>query len=221
MGSAKETAEEQLLRMIEGPAGAGRPATGPQRQSPVHQLVQRAQAFVDGLRAAVSGWLRPTTTADLFLWRLRLAERMFWLVLIGLGAYLIVDLLFGNTRLPAVNTAPVGRVTAPTTGPSAEDQLKPLSEYRQRLLARNPFMLSAAKPTTAAPAASSRLAELASALTVVGINRGRVPEALIEDSADQRTHVVKVGDQVNGVTIKAIDQRGVVLSLEDEEIVLK
>ena len=68
---------------------------------------------------------------------------------------------------------------------------------------------------------STKLADLVSSLTVVGINRGTVPEALIEDTQAKRTHFVKVGDQVNGVTISSISSEGVKVTYEGEEAILQ
>ena len=48
-----------------------------------------------------------------------------------------------------------------------------------------------------------------------------MPEALIEKSDEKRTYFVKVGDQINGVTVKTIDQRGVTVAYEGEEITLQ
>ena len=71
------------------------------------------------------------------------------------------------------------------------------------------------------PQAKSKLEELVGGLTVVGINRGRVPEALIEDAKATRTYFVKIGDDLNGLKVKAIDQNGVTVTYEGEETTLK
>ena len=91
------------------------------------------------------------------------------------------------------------------------------------MAARNPFRLSAGRLSEPATGQTvrSKLLELTSQLTVVGINRGRVPEALIEDKDAKRTHFVKVGDQINGVTIIRIDSQGVTVRYEGEETTLQ
>ena len=73
----------------------------------------------------------------------------------------------------------------------------------------------------AEPVAKSALETITATLKVVGINRGRVPEALIEDTAAKRTYFVKVGDQVNSLTVKGIDKRGVTVMYQDEETLLQ
>ena len=56
---------------------------------------------------------------------------------------------------------------------------------------------------------------------MVGINRGKVPEALVEDTEAKRTYFVKVGDEINGLKISAIDVNGVKVTYEGEEAVLQ
>ena len=163
-------------------------------------------------------------SADRLLWRLRIAERVGWIVLLGLIAYLAADLLLFQPTLPTLT------VRAPKTGqPTAmggaveNDPLKPLAQYRESFMARNPFGIAAQRivGSIGAQEAKSKLASMIGTLTVVGINRGRIPEALIEDSAAKRTFIVKVGEQINELTVKAIDQNGVVVSYEGEETVIQ
>jgi hypothetical protein len=153
-------------------------------------------------------------------------ERIFWLLLAALVLYLIVDLWVFQPKLPTAILPATPPTTAesegiPTPSP-AEGDLKPLAEYRETLVTRNPFGIAAQKIGSAlgGEQVRSRLTELAGTLAVVGINRGRVQEALIEDTAAKRTFVVKVGDQINQLTVKAIDQNGVTVSYEGEETLL-
>jgi len=206
--------------MIEGPVRPPAPR-GPMKRLPVDQLLERARAALD----ALSAWLLPAgrrRVADAFLWRLQLAERVVWVVLAGLGIYLVVDLFVLRLRPPAL-AIPV----ASSLGPGAEavvgEHLKPVADYHQLIAGRNPFGLTGGmrSPSVSDQAKESRLEQLTRTLVVVGINRGRVPEALIEDTQAKRTHFVKVGDQISGLTVKAIDKRGVTLAYEGEELLLQ
>ena len=220
MVRAKETAEEQLLRMIEGPGGptSSRP---PLRHISPERLLEQFRSRVDGIWR----WAIPQSSAagDGILWRLHLAERVSWIVLGGLGLYLGASLLLITRRPPAlvIRTAPPS-MTEPhgATSAAVEDRMKPVAEYQEVLVTRNPFGLSAHEAVKD-QGVKSRLDQLTGSLSVVGINRGRIPEALIEDATAQRTYVVKVGDQVNGLTVKAIDQQGVVVSYEHQDIRLQ
>ena len=222
MVRTKETAEEQLLRMIEGPKGPVS-SRGPLRHFAPERLLEQFRGRLELLRRWALPMEQSGAGSDGVLWRLHLAERVFWVVLASLGLYLVADLIFMNRRSPMIvlqtspsaGTAPEGVVV----GALAEDRLKPLAEYREALVTRNPFGLST-PAIVKSQGAKSRLGELTATLTVVGINRGRVPEALIEDTVAKRTSVVKVGDQINGVTVKSIDQRGVVVLYQNEEALL-
>ena len=220
MVPAKETAEEQLLRMIEGPPSAS-PKGSPGGFSP--------ERLRDGLRDSIETlkrWMRGPQSrregGDAFLAQLQLAGRVCWAVLAALGLYLIVDVAILQPAPPHLALAP-----QPPSGGSRVASVEEAAErsraYRQTLVSRNPFRLEMGHATQAPSnqTAKSRLLELAGSLVVVGINRGAIPEALIEDSQDKRTHFVKVGDQINGMTISGIDQEGVTVTYEGEEAVIK
>ena len=220
MAPTKETAEEQLLRMIEGPAAPEPPR--PQGRFSPAELLQRVQRALDELRR----WILPSARegADGLLWRLRLAQRAMWGVLICMALYLVIDLALLRPTLPTLTREGGSEHPAAATGAVAiEDRLKPLPEYRETLTGRNPFGLMMHRALQDEPdeSAQAKLLEITSTLRVVGINRGRVPEALIEDATANRTHIVKVGDTLNGLTVKAIDARGVLVSYEGEETLLE
>ena len=219
MVPAKETAEEQLLRMIEGPSPAS-PKGPPKGFSPE----RLHEALRDALEAATR-WARGSggrrDGGDPFLGQLQLAARLFWGVLAALGLYLVVDVLVLRPPMPQL----------PRVQPSAgESGAKPVENagdrfqaYRQTLISRNPFRLEARRgeEKPAGQTANSKLMELVEPLTVVGINRGAIPEALIEDKGTKRTHFVKIGDQLNGLTISDIGPEGVKVTYEGEETLLK
>ena len=225
MVPAKETAEEQLLRMIEGAKG---PAAAKAAGMPV-SFWRLMEPFWKGggfFRRASGKPQGRKDRSDVFLWQLQLTGRIFWLILAGLGAYLIVDVWVLQPTPPSL-LLPATSGGAPAS-PGAltqtlEEQLKQSADYRSTLAARNPFRLSTGRvlETTSSQTVKSRLVELTNTLTIVGINRGKVPEALIEDSQAKRTYFVKVGDQINGMTISAIDENGVKIKYEGEEVVLK
>jgi hypothetical protein len=222
MVAAKETAEEQLLRMIEGSGPA--PASGrPGR--PAAAGWERLLSPLGQGRRLLGQWFgrpkRDRDRSDPFLWQLQLTSRLFWVVLAGLGIYLVVDLGINQPKPPTL-LAPGGTRAGGTPGWTLEDQSRQLANYRSTLASRNPFRLSAPGSPGLDPATvKNKLVELTQTLTVVGINRGRVPEALIEDTEAKRTHFVKVGDQLNGLTISRIDEHGVTVSYEGEELTLK
>ena len=220
MAPAKETAEEQLLRMIEGPSAPS--PKGSAGGSPSGRMLDPLRDSWDSLKRWIQGRTGGPARdrGDAFLSQLQLAARVFWGLLAALGLYLIVDVIIlqpASPRLPAPQQASGGEMR------KVEESGSKLQEYRQALAARNPFRLEAVRveDAPATETAQAKLQELIAKLSVVGINRGAVPEALIEDSDSKRTHFVKVGDVINGVTISAIDNEGVKVSYEGEETVLK
>ena len=220
MVPAKETAEEQLLRMIEGPGGSP-PSRGPVRQVPFAKLIDQVRSRLERLWRGAGPSHQDAT--DALLVRLRIAERLFWVVLAALTLYLVLDLFVFQLRPPARRAHAVPAAgSSGASAPPAESSLKSLDDYRETLATRNPFGLSLRSETTdTGPEPKSKLSELIKPLTVVGINRGRVPEALIEDSAEKRTYIVKVGDKVGLMVVKAIDANGITLSYDGEETILQ
>ena len=220
MVPAKETAEEQLLRMIEGPSAPS--PKGSAGGSPAGRMLDPMRDAWDALRRWIQGRAGGPgrDRGDAFLSQLQLAARVFWALLAALGLYLIVDVVILQPAAPRLSAPP--RTSSGEPRPVHDTGAK-LQEYRETLAARNPFRLETVRVENAptSQTAQAKLQELIATLTVVGINRGAVPEALIEDTDSKRTHFVKVGDLINGVTISAIDQEGVKVSYEGEETVLK
>lgn len=206
----KETPAEQLLRMIEGGSGAvslSRPS----------------------LRRLVAGWFgragsraRTWDQADPWLGNIRLAGRLMWLVLAVLGAYTALVLL-RPAPVPSLGTTPGAGDGAPSAV-AEERPLKPLSEYLSAITTLNPFTGGATQQSPTVPVtetARQRLEGLTNSLIVVGIDNSAVPEAIIEDTEQRRTYFVKVGDEIKGVVIREISPKGVSVSYEGEEILLR
>ena len=103
--------------------------------------------------------------------------------------------------------------------------VRPLSEYLTAVTQRNPFTGRGAGVEVASQAATQtarhQLEESANGLSVVGIDRGANPVALVEEKAQQKTFVVKVGDEINGLRVVRIGPEGVVVSYEGEETLLR
>ncbi len=207
--------------MIEGPGGAPPSSRATPRGFSFDQLVGHIRGWAEGVGRLVLPQAPHHVDSDVLLWRLRLAERILWFLLAIFALYLIVDLSLLQPKLPALP----GRAAAPASVQPSEpavEPLKPLAEYREALVVRNPFGIAslAGGGSAGGEQVKNRLAELAGSLTVVGINRGKIPEAIIEDTTAKRTVFVKVGDQVNELTVKAIDQNGVVVTYEGKETTL-
>lgn len=218
---AKETAAEQLLRMIEAPAARGAAAGGPKPPGlRLPNLREQAAEWSWRLRRA---FMPARLHGDTVLWNLQIASRALWGVLGCLGLYALVALVIAPPpprRLPVFAPPPGGEASTP----AAIAAQPPLSQYFSALQERNPFTGLAASVAVAVrdtKTARQRLQELAQELVVVGINRGAEPEALIEDAAQRRTVIVKPGDLIGGVKVREINAQGVLLVYEGEELLIK
>lgn len=215
--------------MIEGSGGSSASRRGPPRGVAFEWLREPLRRARDAAARLVWGASRHRERSDAFLWQLRFAGRVFWVILVGLAAYLVVDLWVLQPTLPSLNVqaGPQPEAgSAPNQAlltPMPEEQLKQAAAYRQTLASRNPFRLSTGRLTEEPVSLTTEhiLLERTGKLVVVGINRGTVPEALIEDSEAKRTYFVKIGDEINGMRISAIDQTGVTVTYEGEETLLK
>ena len=230
MVAYKETAEEQLLRMIEGPhtppPSSPEPAPSAIRRPgmPLGPLKELWGDLKNRIRQVVHALRGKETANDPLLWNLQLAGRFLWLLLAVLGIYVVLDLV---VMQPANRVA--STINASRPGPSAaappmmaENPLKPLADYIGVVVARDPFT-GAVPGTTSSPIKNSdrHLEEMAKGLVLVGIDRGPKPAALVEDTEKQKTFVVNAGDDVNGMRVKEINSEGVVLTYEGEEYVLR
>lgn len=170
MVEPRETAEEQLLRFIEG----SRPVR------PVAPLVPptvpaRIQA---GWRRF---WGRPGAAA----------QGLLWLALLGVAAYAALELKGLQVPVPAAPSA-----AAPAAAASPWKVI--------------PRLLSA----------RSHIEDLSRNLVVVGIDRGAHPVAFVEDVQEKRTYLVGVGDRLNGMVVEEIGPKGVLLSYDEQEVLL-
>jgi hypothetical protein len=203
--------------MIEGSPGGAGVAKSAASAPPA----RRAGDVLDGLKLWLGRRLLPAhREADGFLWNLRVAHRVLWMVLAALGAYVAADLMFGSrpsTRRAA--SAPAATADAPAVDQDIAP-LRALSDYLVAVKERNPFTGEAAQQAGKTKTTKRRLEELAEGLVVVGIDRGANPMALIEHAAQRRTFMVKVGDQINGMTIMAIAADGVTVVYEGQQLVL-
>jgi len=193
------------------------------------QLKQGLIGLADALRQRLVPRPSGRYREDPFLWNLRLANRLLWLVLLGLAAYVGSEFVEVQTDKPADPPALEARVEAAAVIPAepvqAESPVKPLSDYLTAVMEKNPFQTSLeseAEPEAAeAPrTAGNRIQDLTRGLMVVGIDRGANPVAFVEDIDQKRTYLVGIGDTVNGMVVKEIGSEGVILSYEGEEILL-
>ncbi|MBI3322542.1 MAG: hypothetical protein HYZ94_02560 [Candidatus Omnitrophica bacterium] len=222
MVAYKETAEEQLLRMIEGPQTGSPSSAGGEPSEPP----SRPEKW-GGIGALAAGWIQRLSPSrirprgrDPLIWNLQLASRVLWVILAVLGAYVVVDLVLIQPTYQLSRTEGPGAAAGPV---EARAPLKPLADYIGVVVQRDPFtgLLPGMAQQAPPPTTEKRLEQLVAGFALVGIDRGPRPAALIENTAEGRTLIVNVGDELNGMKVKQIDAEGVLLTYQGEEYLLR
>jgi hypothetical protein len=220
MDPGKDIAEERLLRVIE---------KGQSRSSAVAVSGAFPGNLFKWLRSGFSkNYARPIgREVDPVLRGIRWISVALWIA-IGVSAVYFLAGLFAPDKVTLQNRIlERGKAAASAARvPASEDiagQLKPQSYYTEAMQNPNPFTgVSEELPQVIqeekGPSAKDKLASMTKGLSVVGINRGPVPDAIVEDADQKRTFFVKVGDSINDMTVKEIKRDSVVLRFEAEEI---
>ncbi len=223
MGNGEEIAEERLLRMIEGQPSTNTASAA--KQTAWDKMRGGSGSFWQRFR-----WTPQKKREDSLLSKLRLATRLMWVVLVVLGVYVAFDITQSEQEtasglLEEENTSPMDERTV-TIAPINLEQLEaPLADLIAAVVERNPFTGSAEQkqqPKIDLPKQSVRqkLSEMAADLRIVGIDRGAIPQAMIEDTNQRRTFFLQAGEMINGLEVIEISDRGVVLGYENQEMLL-
>jgi len=220
MDADKDIAEERLLRVIE--KGQARSAT-----------ISLGANKGGGLFKWFRSWMaqhysRPIAReSDVTLRLMRSLSTILWFLLTCFGIYFAFDvisqhqspfkhkLVEGKNRMISKTTDSMNAVL--------EEKLQPEDHYVQALQNPNPFTGAGAdvkveEPVVRTESAAQKLAEMSKGLVVVGINRGAIPDAIIENSEQKKTFFVKAGDMVNDLKVKEVKRDTVVLTYEGEDV---
>jgi hypothetical protein len=151
---------------------------------------------------------------------------MLWSGLIGFGIYFAYNFVVSRQISYQDRLTQPRRVamTLPTDGGvPALKEAKPDSYYVGALQNPNPFTGTGEEQVQIVeeprgPSPKDQLEAMSKAVVVVGINRGAIPDAILEDSEQKRTHFVKVGDSVNELKVIEIKHNSVVLGYAGETV---
>lgn len=220
MVADKSTAEEQLLKLIEGPPPEGAP---PASASAAPTARGRLASWWAAWRRRGAADRR-VGRIDPLLHRLSLSNRFLSVALGILMLYLIADLAWprqARHRRAGFSGGEHASVGDETPA-KPEEYLKPMSVYirsasQRDVFAENPPVVAARQGPRPV---EERIKAMAEGLVVVGIDRGANPQALIEDTQRQRTYFVRIGDDVSGMTVREIRHDGVMLTYEGLEVEL-
>ncbi|MFA5039471.1 MAG: hypothetical protein WC732_07305 [Candidatus Omnitrophota bacterium] len=207
------TPEEKLLRIIETPPGEGRrvapkvsfnfQASGLYVKAWIKHYREKARDSLS-LKTAIQGLMVACVLATVFL----IVD--FWM---GLPSSAIIQRL----ERAAQNTE-IGKVSIEGIGP--------LSLFEQEISQNNIFSLPPPQAPViqqgpAQPQAVDVLKTMVQSLRVVGILWSDVPQVIIEDTTEGRTHFLNKGSKIKDVRVKEILRDRVILSYDKQEIELR
>ncbi len=193
---AKETAEQMLLKKLKG---AGAPV------------------------AASAKSVKPAAKKFNLTFSIAQLNQLLLLSIIVCIAGLLMELRSGKTLLgQTVDFSDQGK-KAPLIADIALPSSNAAEYYLEQVTARNIFKPFEAQSTVKALVNEGLAAKL-SKFKLVGVAWLDLPETasvMIEDPQTKATYFLKVGEQLEGVTIKTIYTDRVVFSYENEEMTIK
>ncbi|MDP3704138.1 MAG: hypothetical protein Q8R78_07095 [Candidatus Omnitrophota bacterium] len=146
------------------------------------------------------------------------------IIIIVLAAWCLLNPLLFRPRMDRV-LAQATKYLAPFVIAPPLEGLKPSDEYVALMRTRDPFRVggAAAKPRSATAAALPAIANAQAMLAdfkLVGISKGTVPRAMVEQVSQQTTHVLTAGDPLGPFTVKEVLEDRVLLQLGTEKFEL-
>lgn len=223
MPEAPLTPEEKLLRMIESPKGAmpsSRPMNSGRRNLQDLKLSWKFifEKYSKLVKERYQDYLN-----------LRVANIIFLSLSVAATIYVGFDFPLGNPR-PNILTQIQSAARKFDIGNLSLDELAPVSIFTQEITQRNIFSLpesAAPKPSVAAATSAAasgsdaKSKEATTTLKLVGIIWSSVPQAIIEDTQDSRTHLLNRGGKIKDARVKDILKDRVILSYDGQEIELR
>lgn len=232
----KETAEQKLLKIIESQNAAEQPSST--QASPGQEVASQVASSVKGLGlpclalppvlAPLLGLLKGLTLAKSGVpFGFREINKLFILAIAVVCVFFVANVLGGMKLLHQKITFAIGSQTESFS----EDFVPPLLDlaaYLENIKRRNIFRpfekKQEAQPMTAVVSSTQKIEAILKELKLVGLSWLDTPESasvMIEDTVSGITYFYQQGDKVRELTIKAIYRDRVILTYEDEELVLK
>jgi len=206
-----DSPEERLLRLIKGKRKKDtKEALPPAESRPGKKLI------VEGIIKKI--FIKNKLLKSSFLMPV---NRILIAALIILFGYFVYSIIFATQK--DAGSAAGERDAAPSAKDalSAEKPVPPepkdYSDYSKAIGKKLLF----APPLPEKPKGKELPAlDIAMRFILVGIIAGDEPQAIIEDTETKKTHYLYAAQSFNGITVKKIDKRKVVLTHEGEEIIL-
>lgn len=200
------TPEERLLKIIENP--------GPQRR---RTIVRPGQVSA----ASFKSWLKYLRINKDILKQidLKTVNKIVAAVCVVVTIFWIVDFfMVGASLKKRLEQIRTGTVSLAPEAPKIEDSQVNLGDVIVQSRRRNIFTLLPPQP----PVSKGAEATLAAGtMKLVGIIWSDNPQAMIEDSREQKTFLVGAGENIGEFRIKTILRNKVILLKGDEELELR
>lgn len=214
MAKKKLTPEEQLLDLIE--KGEAVPSQGVKRKKTafLRRLWLSFKAGISGVAKRLKDGLKEPN--------LKVLNRIFLIVCLGLIAYSVTDFIFKRPDINKVyrNAQLIVRKIKKSKVASLVEQ-HPFLHYFEMVRRRNIFSPVVLKEEEKkAEIKKVSLDSLTKDLNLVGISWGKNPIAMIEDSKVEKTYFLKKGEMINEFKIDDVLKDRVILSFKGETIQL-
>lgn len=147
-------------------------------------------------------------------------NRALSFLIAGLSLWCVLSPLAFRPRIDRV-LQQARRESAPFIIAPPLEGLKAPNDYIGLMRSKDPFRVgevSAAKSVAALPTPNTQA--LLSDFKLVGISKGTVPQAMVEQVSQHMTHVLKAGDPLGPFTVKEVLEDRVILQYGSQELEL-
>ena len=198
------TPEEKLLKIIENPASA-------EKRKSLPDIKRTASALTDWIKKLLPG----AEGREAFRVDMRTVNKALAVICICVTLYAVIRLVAEGSDFSRKfnKIAAGGNIPAVKEKTPSETVVK-TEEMVAESKKRNIFTL---EPTKEKPIERVDLSGGAVELKLVGILWSDTPQAMIEDTKDQKTYLVSKGDKIGNVSVKDILVNKVVLTKDQQE----
>ncbi len=220
------TPEKQLLKLIEDPHGrAQKPGAAKGVKVPVFSfgaLQGRLAFFRQSTQSLWKGWAEGSPLD------IKKINALLSVLVVATGIYFVASSAVLAMRLSGTPSFPLKAGSAAGQGGfKYAPQLKALPYYKEKVGSRDLFRLGAKEaaaaqtPVAQEDAAKKQQEAILSKYKLVGISWSDNPDAMIENTGEQKTYFVKRGQMLDGIKVAGIFRDKVVLNSNGQEIELR
>lgn len=208
MEKDKSTPEEKLLDLIENPtAQAKKQFKPPFKRKASFQI----QSLISGFRGI---WLKKGVQAL----TLKAVNKLLIAAAIIVSLFLIFDFVIGKKDIRSLYLMAQSLIPSDIVKSDNVSDVLPLPDYLEEVKRRDIFVSRQTETPAYETEEENTLASLTENLVLVGILWSGNPQAMIEDTALNKTHVLSKGDTVKGILIKDILRDKVILNYKGRDM---